>query len=82
MKRNSLRISLRKIILVGRFFRVPALLLTACSFLTFFVAGAWGAIPGPERTVLLNLYTSTTGSGWYNSANWNGVAAQNARGTE
>ena len=30
-------------------------------------------IPASERTVLLNLYTSTNGAGWTNSTNWNGA---------
>jgi uncharacterized repeat protein (TIGR02543 family) len=49
------------------------ILLLICSFVTFFATGArGGAIPDGERTVLLNLYTATNGSGWTNSTNWNG----------
>ena len=31
------------------------------------------AIPASERTVLLNLYTSTNGGSWTTSTNWNGA---------
>ena len=40
--------------------------------------GAWAqpapGIPASERTVLLNLYTSTAGATWTNRTNWNGAA--------
>ena len=58
-------------IVLGKIFRSCALLLLICSFVGFFVTGAWGAIPAAERTVLLNLYTSTNGPGWTNSTGWN-----------
>ncbi len=35
---------------------------------------AQAAIPASERTVLLNLYTSTIGGTWTTSTNWNGPA--------
>jgi hypothetical protein len=35
---------------------------------------AQAAIPAGERTVLLNLYTSTGGAAWTTSTNWNGAA--------
>ena len=33
---------------------------------------AQAAIPAAERTVLTNLYASTTGASWTNNTNWNG----------
>lgn len=34
---------------------------------------AQAAIPGSERTVLINLYNSTAGASWTTSTNWNGM---------
>jgi uncharacterized repeat protein (TIGR02543 family) len=34
---------------------------------------AFGAIPAGERSVLLQLYTSTNGAGWTDRTNWNGA---------
>ncbi len=48
--------------------------LVVCLFTTFSVTGAWGAIPPSERTVLIDIYTSTNGSGWTDSSGWNGSA--------
>ena len=42
--------------------------------LASYATAAAAAIPVSERTVLLNLYTSTNGSGWTTKTNWNGAA--------
>jgi hypothetical protein len=39
-----------------------------------FCVPADAAIPAAERTALIDLYTSTSGSNWTNKTNWNGTA--------
>jgi Leucine-rich repeat (LRR) protein len=58
----------------GKILPLPLLTLIFSLSVMFVPSCAWGAIPESERTVLLNLYSSTNGSAWTNSAGWNGTA--------
>ena len=52
-----------------------AALALASTAVTLFCGGyAHAAVPITERAVLLDIYTSTNGAGWINSAGWNGAS--------
>ena len=57
----------------GRFL-LTALFVSILTSVVFYNTASWGAIPGSERTVLLNLYSSTNGGGWTNKTGWNGAS--------